>query len=343
VVLEDSYPTTITWEQQHVPAILWTTHAGQETGHAIADILFGDVNPSGRLTQTWYRSDADVPSLLNYDIINSDQTYLYYQGKPLYPFGYGLSYSNFRYSDLRTSATSVAPNATVKVTVKVTNTSAKAGDEVVQLYTHQRTSRDKEPISQLRSFGRVHLAGGQSKDVTLTLKVADLAHWDVTHSAMVVEKSRYDLLVGASSADIRAKTSIAVQGKTIGSRDLSYSTQAEDFDAYSGTSLVDTSKVDGTSVAATQNGQWVDYRQSALHSPTTFSATVAKASAGNGTIQVRLDSPSGPLLGTAAVTGGSGDAYRYSPTSTPVAAVTGTHDVYLVLSKDVRIASFTLG
>jgi beta-glucosidase len=95
VVLETSYPDTITWEQQNVPAILWTTHAGAETGHAIADVLYGDYNPAGRLSQTWYRSDSDVPpDLNNYDVISSDQTYLYYNGNPLYPFGYGLSYTS---------------------------------------------------------------------------------------------------------------------------------------------------------------------------------------------------------------------------------------------------------
>ena len=86
----------IDWEQENVPAILWTTHAGQETGHALADVLFGDVNPAGRLTQTWYRSDADLPDILDYDIIKTDRTYLYYQGDPLYPFGHGLSYTTFR-------------------------------------------------------------------------------------------------------------------------------------------------------------------------------------------------------------------------------------------------------
>ena len=137
VVLENSCPDTITWEQNNIPAILWTTHAGAETGHAIADVLFGDYKPAGRLTQTWYRSDGDLPlNLLNYDISSSDHAHLYYQGTPLYPFGYGLSYTTSRYSNLRTSALSMGSSGTANVSVDVTNTGKRVGDEVVQLYTH---------------------------------------------------------------------------------------------------------------------------------------------------------------------------------------------------------------
>ncbi|HEY5249145.1 MAG TPA: glycoside hydrolase family 3 C-terminal domain-containing protein, partial [Dermatophilaceae bacterium] len=121
VVLETSYPDTVTWEQENVPAMMWTTHAGAETGDAVADVLFGDYNPAGRLTQTWYRSEADLPAdLLDYDIISSNQTYLYTKAKPLYPFGYGLSYTSFRYSGLKLSAPSVDSRGTVKVSVDVT-------------------------------------------------------------------------------------------------------------------------------------------------------------------------------------------------------------------------------
>ena len=103
VVLEDSYPTTITWAQKNDPAILWTTHAGQETGHALADVLFGDYNPSGHLTQTWPQSQSQVADILDYDIIKSGQTYMYSAQAALYPFGYGLSYTTFRYGRLRLS------------------------------------------------------------------------------------------------------------------------------------------------------------------------------------------------------------------------------------------------
>ena len=343
VVLETSYPDTIAWERKNVPAILWTTHAGAETGHAIADVLFGDYNPAGRLTQTWYRSDGDLPSnLLNYDIISSDQTYLYYQGNPLYPFGYGLSYTTFRYSNLRTSAASVGSRGTVNVSVGVTNTGRRAGDEVVQLYTHQRTSRDKEPLRQLRAFQRVHLQPGQTKTVRLTLRVADLAHWDVTRSRWVVESSAYDVLVGSSSTAIRQRATLHVHGETIPPRDLSKTTRAKNFDAYSGVQLVDETKVQGTAVGAVASGNWVKFADAALGGGvTTFTARAAKASAGNGTIQIRLDSPTGPLAGTATVAS-TGSVYTYTTTSASLTGARGRHDVYLVFGSNLRLATFSI-
>jgi beta-glucosidase len=340
VVLEDSYPTTM---QADAPALLWTTHAGAETGHAIADVLFGDYNPAGRLTQTWYRSDADLPAnLLTYDIIASNQTYLYFQGTPLYPFGHGLSYTTFRYANLQTDAASVGEDGIVHVSVDVTNTGARAGDEVVQLYTHQRSSRDKEPIRALRAFQRVTLAPGQTRTVRLALPAADLAHWDVTRGRPVVETSDYALLVGASSADIRQQATLHVAGETIPHRNLSKLTRAENFDGYAGVQLVDESKASGTAIGAVGSGNWIKFADSALgHGATTFTASVAKASPGAGSIQIRLDSPTGPLVGTATVPS-TGSVYTYATTSAPVSGAAGTHDVYLVFGSDLRLATFAI-
>jgi beta-glucosidase len=327
VVLQTSYPDTITWEQEHVPAILWTTHAGAETGHAIADVLFGDYNPAGRLTQTWYRSaDQLPPDLFDYDIISSRQTYLYSRARPLYAFGHGLSYTQFRYSNLR-----VRPGT---VTVDVTNTGGRAGDEVVQLYTHQRTSRDVTAVRQLRAFERVSLRPHQTATVRLKLTPRDLAHWDVTRGRWVVESSVYDVMVGGSSDDIRLRSALTVRGETIPDRDLSATTRAENFDAYSGARLVDETKASGTAVAG---AGWIAFRDARL-TPGSFIARVA----GTGTIEVRLDSPTGRLIGTAAASG-TGGVYAYATTTAPLASVRGKHDVYLVLGSGVRVAAFRMG
>ncbi|GAA2556260.1 glycoside hydrolase family 3 protein [Winogradskya consettensis] len=328
VVLQTSYPDSITWEQEHVPAIVWTTHAGAETGHAIADVLFGSVNPAGRLTQTWPRDDSTLPADLNqYDIIKTGQTYLYSKDKPLYPFGFGLSYTDFRYSNLRVNGTTA--------TVEVTNTGKRAGDEVVQLYTHQRTSRDKQPLQQLRAFDRVSLQPGQKRTVTLHFDRADLAHWDVTRERWVVEDATHDILVGSSSADIRARGTLHVNGETIPVRDLTRTTRAEAFDDYSGAALVDESKARGTAVGANTDGDWVSYKRATIGS--TFTAKVAKESAGTGTIQIRQGSATGKLLGTVQVPS-TGNRYTYVSTSAKIAAARG--DVYLVLSAGVRLAEF---
>ncbi|MFI6268550.1 glycoside hydrolase family 3 protein [Micromonospora zamorensis] len=343
LVLQTSYPVTLNWEQEHVPAIVWTTHAGAETGHAVADVLFGDRNPSGRLTQTWYRSDSQLPpDLLEYDIISSGQTYLYNRAKPLYPFGHGLSYTRFRYGQLRTGAHSVAADGTIAVSVDVTNAGARAGSEVVQLYTHQRTSRDKTPIRQLKAFQRVQLAPGQTRTVTLRLPAADLAHWDVTRSRWVVESSTYDVMVGASAQDIWARAAVRVRGETIPARDLSRPTRAENFDRYAGVRLVDETKVRGTAVGSTAAGQWISFDGSALRpGARTFTASVARAGAGVGAVEVRLGSPTGRLLGTATVPS-TGDDYRYVSTSTELAGAAGKQDVYLVFDSALRVADFSI-
>ncbi len=328
VVVENSYPTTLTWEQDNVPAILWTTHAGQETGNAVADVLFGDVNPAGRLTQTWYRSDGDVPDILDYDIIKARRTYQYFDGDPLYAFGHGLSYSDFRYGKPRVESSR-------RVTVPVTNTSGRAGDEVVQLYTHQRDSRDPQPNLTLRAFERVHLEPGQTKNIRLS--VGDLSHWDVTRGRWVVESGTYDLLVGSSSSDIRQRASVRVHGETIPARDLGRTTRAIDFDDYAGVELVDTSKERGESIGAA-TGDWVSFADARLKHAKTFSARVA---GGAGTIEVRLDSPTGPLAGTASFAG-TADKYTYTTVSAPLSGADGRHDVYLVFTGDLRVDTFSL-
>ncbi|MDG4808202.1 glycoside hydrolase family 3 C-terminal domain-containing protein [Micromonospora sp. WMMD1120] len=343
LVLQTSYPVTTAWAQENVPAIVWTTHAGAETGHAVADVLFGDRNPSGRLTQTWYRSDAQLPpDLLEYDIISSGQTYLYSTAKPLYPFGHGLSYTRFRYGQLRTGGQAVGADGTITASVDVTNVGDRAGSEVVQLYAHQRTSRDVTPLRQLRAFQRVELAPGQTRTVTLRLPAADLAHWDVTRDRWVVESSTYDLLAGSSVGDIRARAAVRVRGETIPARDLSRLTRAENFDRYAGVRLVDESKVRGTAVGATAAGQWISFDGSALRAGArTFTATVARAGADAGAIQIRLGSPTGRLLGTVGVPS-TGDDYRYVSVSTELTRAVGAGDVFLVFDSPLRLATFAI-
>lgn len=332
VVLQTSYPDTITWEQQHVPGIVWTTHAGAETGHAIADVLYGSANPAGRLTQTWYRStDQLPPDLNNYDIISSGQTYMYSKQTPLYPFGFGLSYTNFKYGK---------PSAgNGKVTLPVTNTGKRDGDEVVQLYTHQRTSRDTTAVKQLRAFQRVHLKAGQTRTVTLKLSPSDLARWDVTRGRWVVESSVYDILIGSSSSDIRRRTSMSVRGETMPARDLSRETRAESFDSYAGTKLLDETKFAGTVAGATKSGDWIAFKDADLRGATSF--TGRTASLGAGSIQIRLDSPTGKLIGTAAVAP-TGDVYRYATSTASLTRVSGHHDVYLVFGSSLRLSTFSI-
>ena len=209
VVLKASFPFAINWAQENVPAIVHMAHNSQEEGNALADVLFGDYNPAGRLVQTWVKSIDDLPPMMDYNIRNN-RTYMYFKGQPLYPFGYGLSYTTFAYSNLRTSAAHLAKDGEVTVSVKVRNTGKREGQEVVQLYVKHMGSRVDRPIKELKGFQRLALKAGETKTVQLTLKAKDLAYWDAAKKQWVVEDEKVNLMVGASSADVKLQHTISV-------------------------------------------------------------------------------------------------------------------------------------
>jgi len=196
MVLVSNFPFAINWSQENVPAILHITNNSQELGNGLADVIFGDVNPAGRTTQTWVKSITDLPPMMDYDIRHG-RTYQYFKGKPLYPFGFGLSYTTFEYSDLKTSTTSLKDSMIVLVNVK--NTGKRDGDEVVQLYVSYPDSKVERPMKQLKGFKRVFIPAGESKTVEIPLKAIDLAYWNVEKHAFTVEKGRVTLMIGGSS------------------------------------------------------------------------------------------------------------------------------------------------
>ncbi len=210
VVLVSSFPQAIAWVNDNVPAIIHLTHSSQELGNALADVLFGDVNPGGRTTMTWYTSLADLPDKLDYDI-RKGRTYQYFKGTPLYPFGHGLSYTTFDYSTLRVSAASLPPTGAVTVSVDVRNSGPRAGDEVVQLYAAYPTSPGLvRPAKRLIGFRRVTLTSGQQQTVTFELGAAGLSTWDVAAKAYRTPPGDVHLIVGGSSADARASADVTV-------------------------------------------------------------------------------------------------------------------------------------
>lgn len=200
VVLITSFPVALPWAAEHATTILHMTHASQELGNALGDVLFGEVDPGGRLTQTWPSSLEQLPPMMDYDIRHG-RTYMYFEGEPQYHFGHGLSYTTFAFANLRTSAATMAQDGAVDVTVDVTNTGTRNGDEVVQLYVRHPASAVSRPRKQLRGFWRVSLAPGETRSVTLRLGAADLSYWDPAAQTWVVESGPVELLVGRSSAD----------------------------------------------------------------------------------------------------------------------------------------------
>jgi beta-glucosidase len=178
-------------------------------GNGLADVLFGDYNPAGRTSQTWPKSTNDIPPMMDYNIRHG-RTYMYSWREPLYPFGFGLSYTTFAYSNLRTSAASLSAKGSLDVSVDVKNTGTRAGDEVVQLYVKHITSAVDRPNKELRGFKRVPLEAGETKTVTINLPASRLAYWDPTGKAWVVESDKVQLMVGGSSADTKLNQTISV-------------------------------------------------------------------------------------------------------------------------------------
>jgi len=208
MVLVSNFPFAINWSQENVPAILHVTNNSQELGNGLADVLFGKVNPAGRTTQTWVKSITDLPPMMDYDIRHG-RTYQYFNGKPLYPFGFGLSYTTFSYSGLNLSKPKLTDSITVSVDVK--NTGKRDGDEVVQFYVSYPDSKVARPIKQLKGFRRVFIPAGETRTVKIPLKAEDLAYWNVARHAFTVESGKVKLMVGSSSETILKTKMVKVE------------------------------------------------------------------------------------------------------------------------------------
>jgi beta-glucosidase len=207
LVLLNGSALAIPWADAHVPAIVEAWYPGQQGGNAVADVLFGDYNPAGRLPVTVYRSVDDLPPFTDYNM--TGRTYRYFQGRALYPFGYGLSYTRFAYSGLKAPARSAAGKP-VTVSVDVKNTGRMAGDEAVQLYIRRLRVPTEHAIKELKGFQRVSLKPGERRTVRFTLSPDALASYDTEAGAVEVAPGDYEIQVGASSQDIRVRRTLRV-------------------------------------------------------------------------------------------------------------------------------------
>jgi beta-glucosidase len=209
VVLLNGSALAVNWAQDRVPAILEAWYPGQAGGTAIADALFGDYNPGGRLPLTFYRDTTELPPFEDYRM--AGRTYRYFTGKPLYPFGHGLSYTTFAYKNLRTSAATLTRTGRLTVRVDVTNTGMRAGDEVVQLYVQHVGSQVDRPQQDLRGYARIGLKPGETRTVAFPLTASSLAYWNTNRHAWEVEADSVRIKVGASSADTRLTKTIRIR------------------------------------------------------------------------------------------------------------------------------------
>ncbi|MBO7608600.1 MAG: glycoside hydrolase family 3 C-terminal domain-containing protein [Muribaculaceae bacterium] len=207
VVLVAGSSIAINWINEHIPAVLDAWYPGEQGGNAVAEALFGDYNPGGRLPLTVYRSLEDLPAFDDYSLTNGPgRTYQYFTGKPLYEFGYGLSYTTFKYSNLTTKI----DNDNVVVNFNITNTGKRDGDEVAQVYVHYPETGTYMPIKQLRGFERVNISRGKTKTMNISIPKKELRYWDESNRCFVTPSGEYKIMVGSSSEKIHLTSKIVL-------------------------------------------------------------------------------------------------------------------------------------
>jgi beta-glucosidase len=209
VVMVSSYPQAINWIQDSIPAILQITHSCQEQGNAVANALLGKVNPGGKTIFTWPSSTSELPGFMDYNIRNN-RTYMYYTGKPLYPFGYGLSYTNFLFSDMVLSSKAISKTDTLKIKLKISNTGNYDGDEVVQVYVRHLGSKVVRPVKELKAFERITVAKDSAGYAHLSIPVNRLSYWDESVHSYIVEKESVEIQAGNSSSNILLRDTIVI-------------------------------------------------------------------------------------------------------------------------------------
>ncbi|MER5531027.1 glycoside hydrolase family 3 C-terminal domain-containing protein [Streptomyces sp. NPDC002677] len=329
LALTSAYPYAV--DVARLPAVLWTAHGGQAAGTALARVLAGDVSPAGRLPQTWYASDADLPDLLDYDVLGARQTYLYFEGTPLFPFGHGLSYASFSYADL---VTEVA-DGTVRVSFTVTNTGDVTADEVAQLYSRAVEPSSVRPRRELLAHRRITLAPGARTGLTFEVPLSAFAFWDVARAGWRLEQGPYEVLVGASSEDVRLRTTVILDGEPAVPRDVTaqHGLEVAGFDDQSGIAIVDRTRTAGDAVTPKGDGLGeLVYRDCDFGQGVT---EVTARVSGAGSLELSLDG--GPSLTVLTLAEPTPGPYAYTSLTAGIAAE-GVHDVHLRLRGPLRLA-----
>lgn len=329
-----SYPHAVNWENDNLPAVVYTSHAGPELGTAVAECLFGKYNPAGRTPMTWYRSVRELPDLFDYDIIGNDITYQYYNGKPLYPFGHGLSYSSFEYSDLKLTDRG---SLTAELTVK--NTSETDGDEVVQIYYRAESKRIKRPLRKLCGFKRVRIAAGESKRVTIEIDKSELEFWDVSREKFCLESGAYTFMAGASSADIRLTEVVEIAGESVPPRNVHNNVKAINYDCKGGVKMLWSKALEKHFIQGNGNNPRITFQNCCCDGCTLLEI---KASSWERTEAVRLyiDNETEPAAEITVVPTVAIDAFRTLDAAVP--QMSGCHDITLELSGHCAVSEFRL-
>ncbi|MEE1788671.1 glycoside hydrolase family 3 C-terminal domain-containing protein [Streptomyces sp. SP17BM10] len=345
LVVMSSYPYALDWADEHLPAVVWTSHGGQETGHALAAVLLGETEPAGRLPQTWYRGDDPLPAPLDYDIIKAGWTYQYHRSVPLYPFGHGLSYTDFVHRDLHLSQSSIGRDGSAELTVTLENGGARPGSEVVQIYGRALEARFEAPRLRLADFRKVRLAPGESRELAFRLSADRLAHWSVATGDFVVDPGGYEVIV-ARSADHPVLTApLTVTGAPAAPRaGLGHRIRAVDFDDYEDATIVDATRSDGDAVTPTDPAQpaVLLFREVDLAGARTLEVETAREGAGTG--GARLEVRAGGRVLADIDVPVTGDRYAWTSSTAELAdPLDGVHDLALTLHGDFRLTALRFG
>jgi beta-glucosidase len=211
IVLINGGPIALIGTENKAEAIVEAWYPGEYGGKAIADVLFGDVNPGGKLPETFYASTQQLPPFSDYDLINHPRTYMYFDQPVLFPFGHGLSYTQFTYSNLTLNSDKIKKDGAVEIQFTVQNTGQLKGDEVAQVYVHNVDASIKVPINQLKRFQRITLTAGESKTLSFKIPASEFSFYDIKTNDFKTEQGQWEIQVGSSSKDIRLKTTFAVE------------------------------------------------------------------------------------------------------------------------------------
>ncbi|MGX1668117.1 glycoside hydrolase family 3 C-terminal domain-containing protein [Streptomyces sp. NPDC055400] len=342
LIVMSSYPYAVDWADTHLPAVLWTSHGGQETGHALADVLLGEADPAGRLPQTWYRGDDELPDPLDYDVIKAGWTYQYHHSAPLYSFGHGLSYAEFTYRDLRLSTDTMAQDGQVDVTLTLANSGSRPGSEVVQLYVRPRNARYQAPRLRLADFRKVRLEPGETRRLDFRIPAEQLAHWDVATGSFTVDPGDYEVLAARSAGNVVGSARLHVTGPPPIPRPVvGHRTYARDFDDHTHAVLVDATRAAGDAVAPADPSRPTTllFRSADLTGAVRFEAEVARqgVAGGEASVEVRAGERSLGVI-TVPVTG---DRYTWTTVAVELSGVEpGPHDLTLVLHGPFRLSAF---
>jgi len=367
LVMLSGYPYTCRKTIKKVPAVLWMAHGIQETGNGIADIISGNFSPAGRTPLTWYEDENQLPDIMEYDIMpgnhnSNGTTYQYFTGQVQYPFGHGLSYSSFEYSELKIDKTSAGKDDVVNISFKIKNTGSVTSDEVPQMYVTVSGSVFRRPLKTLKGFSRLSFAPGEEKIIKFSLPVKELSIWDSFRNCFFNDSGYCTVSIGVSSADIRLSGGFEIKGENPLPRKIfnhhdslqvkqSEKIYAQGFDEYSSCYLHEKR---GSGIPAVFNkidGGWIKF--SSLDFSTGASRIAATVQGGYiGRIEIRLDSPDGFLVGVLDVPN-TGDISFYPLPETshrrlpswgyahcPLKKITGIHDLYLVFYGKTGLWSF---